>query len=91
VSIDFGPYDEIFERNIIIAIEDDNGNVGEKEIGFEVKQPDPSIEDIRDNTISGAIDETLLDEPVRLYRYRGGLIQKLQSEDGNDVVQTDSV
>jgi hypothetical protein len=91
ISIDFGPYDTIFNKSIVIAIEDDNGNIWEKEIWFEVYPPSPSIIDIRGNTISGAIDDTLLNEPVRLYRYRWGLIQKLQSSTGDDLVQTDEV
>jgi hypothetical protein len=27
ISIDFGPYDTIFNKSIVIAIEDDNGNI----------------------------------------------------------------
>lgn len=35
------------------------------------------------------IDEDLLDEPVRLYRYRWGIVQKLQAADGTDLIETD--
>lgn len=71
IAIKFGPYDRIFEKNILIAVEDDNGNIGSKEVAFEVYPPDPQIDAIVGNTIQGQIDESLSDEPVRLYRYRG--------------------
>lgn len=89
IEIEFGAYDELFEKNIMIALIDDNGNIGSREIGFEVYPPIPSILDIEDSIITGIIDEDLLDEPVRLYRYRGGIIQKLQSADGTDLIETD--
>jgi hypothetical protein len=89
IEIEFGPYDTLFERNILIVLEDDNGNIGSREVGFEVYPPRPSITDIQDNTITGILDEELLDEPVRLYRYRGGIIQKLQASDGADLIETD--
>ena len=73
----------------MIVLEDDNGNIGSREVGFEVYPPTPTILDIQDNTITGVIDEDLLDEPVRLYRYRGGIIQKLQAADGTDLIETD--
>lgn len=65
-------------KNIRIILIDDNGNIGGREIGFEVYAPDPEIDAINGNIITGQIDETLLDEPMRLYRYRGGVIEKLQ-------------
>jgi uncharacterized repeat protein (TIGR01451 family) len=89
IEIEFGPYDELFERDILIALEDDNGNIGSREVGFEVYPPIPTILDIQENTITGVIDEDLLNEPVRLYRYRWGIIQKLQAADGTDLIETD--
>lgn len=70
IEIEFGEYDSIFTKSIVIALEDDNGNIGQKEVEFEVYPPGPEIENIEDHIISGKIDETLLEEPVRLYRYR---------------------
>lgn len=71
ISIKFGKYDALFEKTIRIILIDDNGNIGGREIPFEVYAPDPQIDTIESNIISGQIDESLLDEPVRLYRYRG--------------------
>ena len=89
IEIEFGPYDELFEKNILIALEDDNGNIGSREVWFEVYPPQPTITDIQDNTIIWVIDEDLLNEPVRIYRYRWGLIEKLQAADGRDFTETD--
>jgi uncharacterized repeat protein (TIGR01451 family) len=89
IEIEFGPYDELFEKDILIAVEDDNGNIGSREVRFEVYPPTPIIMDIQDNTITGVIDETLLNEPVRLYRYRWGTVEKLQTADGTDLIETD--
>jgi len=71
ITIEFGPYESLFERDIVIALSDDNGNIAIKQVPFEVYAPVPSIIDIDDSVITGVIDEDLLDEPVRLYRYRG--------------------
>lgn len=71
IEIAFGAYEELFEKEISIALVDTNGNIGEKKVEFEVYTPDPEIQEIEENVISGRVDETLLDEPVRLYRYRG--------------------
>lgn len=89
IEIEFGPYDTLFTKNINIALEDDNGNVWQKEVEFEVYPPAPEIQSIEESVISGRIDETLLDEPVRLYRYRWGIVDKLQDASGGDVVDTD--
>lgn len=70
ITVLFGTYDDIFEKTINILLIDDNGNIGSKEVEFEVYPPEPEIEDIVGNTITGQLDESLLEEPVRLYRYR---------------------
>jgi uncharacterized repeat protein (TIGR01451 family) len=89
ITLLFGPYDSIFEKPINIILIDDNGNIGSKEIAFEVYPPGPEIVDISGNIISWEIDESLQNEPIRLYRYRGGVIQKLERADGSDLVNTD--
>lgn len=91
IAIEFGPYDRIFSRDIMLYLQDDNGNIASKKVPFEVYPPLPSIIDIEGALITGVIDEDLQDEPIRLYRYRGGIIEKLQSADGEDVVSTDDV
>lgn len=39
IKIRFGPYDHLFEKRTIV--EDDNGNIGTKEVWFEVYSPNP--------------------------------------------------
>ena len=90
ISIEFGEYQEIFERKIRISLVDRNGNIGYQDIDFEVYPPAPQIQSYENEVISGVIDETLLEEPVRIYRYRGGVIKKLHNITGSDVVDTTS-
>lgn len=70
LRVRFGPFESIFQSQIGLTLVDENGNTSHALIPFEVYSPDPSIQDIPENQILGKIDETLLDEPVRLYRYR---------------------
>lgn len=52
ISIEFGSYDTIFERDIIIALSDDNENVATKQVPFEVYSPVPSIISVKDTVIT---------------------------------------
>jgi hypothetical protein len=52
ISIRFGPYDTIFERDIVISLKDDNGNIASKKVAFEVYPPMPSIIGIEDTIIT---------------------------------------
>jgi len=90
ISLDFWPYEELFEKDIVIMVEDNNGNIWSRQVAFEVYAPNPSIESLDGDTILWAIDESLLEEPVRLYRYRGWVIEKLQNIDGTDLIETDA-
>jgi hypothetical protein len=89
ISLDFGPYENIFEKNIMLFVEDNNGNIAQKKVKFEVYAPNPSIESIEAAVISGAIDEVLENEPVRIYRYRWGWLTRLRNTLGEDRVMTD--
>ncbi len=51
IGLTFGPYEELFERNVKIFVEDNNGNIAAKEVPLEVYAPIPDISDISDNTI----------------------------------------
>jgi len=89
VGIIFWPYETLFEKNIMLMAEDNNGNVWYREVAFEVYTPNPSIESVEETIISWAIDESLLQEPVRLYRYRGWVVEKLEWIDGTNLIETD--
>lgn len=90
IKVQFGPYDTLFTRKIRIRLTDRNYNTGYQDVDFEVYTPDPQIQNYEEGILYGEINETLLDEPVRIYRVRGGTIKKLQESDGNDIVQTDT-
>jgi len=59
VKIQFGPYDSLFEKKIRITLKDENGNIGYKDVDFEVYSPDPQIQDFQKGVIQGEINETL--------------------------------
>lgn len=88
ISFEFGPFDTLFSRKILVALTDNNGNIGQREIPFEVYAPDPQIQAVQENTIQWEISEELADEPIRIYRYRGGVITRLEESGGTSQVPT---
>lgn len=52
IKIEFGQYETLFERQIRIFLEDGNGNIGYKDVEFEVYPPAPQIQAYQDATIS---------------------------------------
>lgn len=51
IKVEFGAYEELFERKIRLSLTDGNGNMGYKDIDFEVYPPAPQIQDFQDDTI----------------------------------------
>lgn len=88
IKVEFWEYEELFSRQIRISLTDGNDNTGYKDIDFEVYPPAPQIQWYDDSTIEGVIDETLQDEPVRIYRVRWWAIKKLENTQWSDVVET---
>ena len=86
LDISFGPYEELFTKNIRISVEDKNGNIGQRNVGFEVYAPQPQIDSILDGTIAWSLDEQLIWEPIRIYRYRWGAVEKLQEISWDDKI-----
>ncbi len=86
ISITFGPYEELFSRRILISAEDKNGNIGSREVTFEVYAPQPEIDTVADGVIRWSLDEELVGEPIRIYRYRWWAVEKLQEISGDDSV-----
>ena len=78
INVDFWPYDNLFKKNIWITLIDENGNVWFSELPFEVYSPVPQINAFSWWIVEWYIDEALTWEPVNLYRYRWGLITKLE-------------
>lgn len=90
VSAEFGPYDTLFTKMIGVHAIDKNNNHGYKEVPFEVYPPIPTINGNNNNKINGYIDETLKEEPVNIYRLRGGVVTKLLDASGQQKVPTGS-
>lgn len=88
IKVEFWEYEELFSRQIRISLTDGNDNTGHKDIDFEVYPPAPQIQWYDESTIEGVIDETLQNEPVRIYRVRWWAIKKLENTEGSDVVET---
>lgn len=70
IAYNFGPFDVLMDTEIRLTLSDSNGNLASRNIPFEVYAPIPKIDDIDDTLVTGRIDERLLEEPIRLYRYR---------------------
>ena len=90
IKIEFGPYDSLFNKTIWITLIDNNGNLWYREVPFEVYSPKPNISDYSSWVIKWSIDESLNNEPVNLYRYRGGIIKKLENTEWKNKVLTNS-
>lgn len=87
LRVSFGPYDSLFKKKIGIWASDMNDNTAYKEIVFEVYSPTPNITGMEEGTILWVLDERLQEEPVNIYRYRGGIISKiLDVNDGEKVL-----
>lgn len=70
ISYNFGPFDALMDTQIRLTLTDTNGNFVSRNIPFEIYPPIPRIDAIDDTLVTGRIDERLIDEPIRLYRYR---------------------
>jgi len=88
IEIEFWPYDYLVNKTILIALIDDNGNIGTAEIPFEIYAPEPNINNVEWTQIYGRLDENLSQEPVRIYRYRWGNVQRLEQIDGSWIALT---
>nr|MDD3720153.1 VCBS repeat-containing protein [Candidatus Gracilibacteria bacterium] len=90
VKVDFGPYNELFTKKIGLHIKDLAGNSLYKEAILEVYSPIPSIDAKNGDNVIGSINEKLSNEPINLYRYRGGVLSKLIDKSNNQKVNTTS-
>lgn len=90
ISYNFGPFDALMDTQIRLTLTDTNGNFVSRNIPFEIYPPIPRIDAIDDTLVTGRIDERLIDEPIRLYRYRWGSLERLRTQDNTDMVLTQS-
>lgn len=78
--VKFGAYQSIMNKKIGINVIDINENRAYKTIDFEVYSPTPFIQLQEWNRVEWMLSETLTNEPVNLYRYRGGIISKIADD-----------
>jgi len=88
LKVVFGPYDNLFTRDISFKFTDVNANTSQYLIPFEVYAPSPEIDWVNDNSIYGQIDENLSDQPVSFYRFRAWEVTKLEWLDGQEYAWT---
>ncbi|MCP4523251.1 MAG: hypothetical protein GY828_03460, partial [Candidatus Gracilibacteria bacterium] len=90
LGIEIGPFDTLRNDSIGISFTDSNNNKGFFEIPFEVYAPVPEIDRLNTQGFIGEINEKLDNEPISLFRYRGGKITQIEDETGEDTVLTQS-
>ncbi|MDD2907859.1 MAG: VCBS repeat-containing protein [Candidatus Gracilibacteria bacterium] len=90
IILEVGVFEELFNKKIGISITDKNGNVGYAEVPFEIYSPIPEINSLEGDNISGVLDENLDNEPVSLYRVRGGMVSKLANNSGDNLTLSNS-
>lgn len=90
IAYNFGPFDTLMDIQIRLTLTDMNGNLASRNIPFEVYAPIPRIDAIDDMLVTGRIDERLINEPIRLYRYRWGSLERLMTQENTDLVLTQS-
>lgn len=88
LEVIFDEYDYLTKKLIGITLVDENNNRSYNEIQFEVYSPTPQIEEINELWLVWVIDENLDNEPVSLFRYRWGVITKLNNNDESQQVFT---
>ncbi|MCD5385392.1 hypothetical protein LRZ95_01855, partial [Candidatus Gracilibacteria bacterium] len=91
IKFEFKSFNKIFKKKIGISITDANNNVGYSEILLDVYSPIPTITSYANGLINGKLkEEYLTDEPINLYRFRGGVITRLETKDNKKISYTKS-
>lgn len=88
IRIKFWKFDELFIKEIQVKLTDTNNNESIRTLKLEVYSPVPKIDIYVDDMIQWKINEELIDEPVSVYRIRGGSITRLKDASLNNLVST---
>jgi len=76
----FKEFDKLFKKKIWITLIDSNNNIWYKEVLLEVYSPVPNIDSYNNWLINWSlIQENLTKEPINIYRFRGGVVTKLEN------------
>lgn len=90
VKVDFGPYDEVFTKDIGITLKDLAWNITYQAAKLEVYAPNIEVNSQTWDIVTWKLDEELEEEPINLYRYRWWVISKLLNEDWQQKIYTNS-
>lgn len=86
ISIEFGPYADVFTKSIWITLKDINDNIWYKELELEVYSPSIEISEINDTIINGSLWEEIEGESISFFRDRNGEIKKVENNQWSSVV-----
>ena len=90
LKLNFKSFDKLFKKKIGITLIDNNDNIWYSEVLLEVYSPVPHINKYDNWLISWILkDEILTKEPVNLYRFRWGVVTKLDNKSWSGVSLTD--
>jgi hypothetical protein len=78
-DVEMWPYDKPFKKKILVSVKDNNDNIATSLIDLEVYVPVPKITDVAWWKIVGALDESISEEPVDIYRYRNWILEKIKT------------
>ncbi len=90
IRIKFKSFDTIFTKKIKFLLTDKNWNTSSKDVDFEVYTPTPQINNYSKGLISWFINEDLTWEPINIYRYRWGVIKRLENYSWDTKVKTNA-
>ena len=83
-------FDYLVKKEIWITLVDENNNQSFTQVPFEIYSPTPEIDTINELWLVWLIDENLDDEPVSLYRYRWGVVSKLNNDEWTNKTWTNA-
>ena len=75
----FGSYTSLLSKTVQLFVQDIPGNIAEKDMNLEVYAPIPKITQMLSRVVSGVINEALKNEPVDLFRYRNGRLDRVST------------
>lgn len=82
LKLDFEAFDKLIKKKIWITLIDSNGNAWYKEVLLEVYSPVPNINTYENWKVWGVlIQEKLTEEPINIFRFRWGVVTKLENDD----------
>lgn len=87
-NITFGPYDTPGNKNMLLEVRDEYGNITRLPMTVEIYTPIPSIDSFSGKILSGSLSEPLSQEPIHIWRLRGSEYPTLVN---TDPLWTDSV